>query len=136
MKRHYVTYTERWEPGPMRYWVHQPADGDPAYRSMAFEPPVPGPIPGKGYPHYHVEVDGFTFEFASLDELDACTELLSRKHLPSTYRLTRETRSGPNSHWLSRLPGNVKSWRYREKATEYMRRARHDFQHGIEDSRR
>ncbi len=50
MKRHYVTYTERWEPGPMRYWVHQPADGDPAYRSMAFETPVPGPIPGKGYP--------------------------------------------------------------------------------------
>ncbi len=136
MKRHYVTYTERWEPSPMWYWVHRPADGNPPYRSTTFEPPLPGPVPGKGYPRYHVEIDGFTFTFASLHELDACAELLSRKHLPSTYRLTRDSVSGPGSHWLSKLPSNVKSWRYREKATEYMRRARRDFERGVEDPSR
>ncbi len=120
----------------MRYWVHQPIRENPQGPITGYDKPLPNPSPGKGYPHYHVEVDGFTFEFASLDELDACAELLSRKHLPSTLTLTRDSTSGPGSHWLSKLPGNVKSWRYREKATEYMRRARHDFQRGIEDSRR
>ena len=30
---------------------------------------------------------------------------------------------GPNSHWLSRLPANVKSWRYREKAVAHLEEA-------------
>ena len=30
----------------------------------------------------------------------------------------RET--GPNSHWLSRLPASLKSWRFREGAVRYL----------------
>ncbi len=136
MKRYYVTYTAGWEPSPLGYWIHSPVRENMRGPIISYEKPLPRPVLDKGYPHYHVEVDGFTFEFASLDELDACAELLSRKHLPSTYHLTRDSRSGPGSHWLSKLPGSVKSWRYREKATEYMRRARRDFERGVEDSGR
>ncbi|MDP9353391.1 MAG: hypothetical protein M3P51_17865 [Chloroflexota bacterium] len=128
MKRHYVTYTAGWEPSPMGYWIHSPVRENLGEPIISYEKPLPRPVPDKGYPHYHVEVDRFTFEFASLDELDACAELLSREHLHSPYRLTRD--SGSGYHRLSKLPGDVKSWRYREKATEYMRRARRDFERG------
>jgi len=136
VKRHYVKYTQQWDPGPMGYWVHRRIRETLNGPITAYGKPLPRPVPGKGYPHYHVEVDGFTFEFASLDELDACADLLGRKQIRSTYALTRDRGVGPGSHWLSKLPGEVKPWRYRDKATRYMRRAQREFERGIDDSDR
>lgn len=78
---------------------------------------------------FMVEFDGFTFRFASLAELDVCVATLSQKVLPTTRRLSaeRDTEMGPNSHWLSRLPKDTKSWRYREQAVRYLMETREDF---------
>src|SRR5438876_376761 len=61
MKRHWIEFTEDWTPGPMTVWVHIPSKSDPA----VFSPPPPLWIPGKGFPVYFVEVDGFTFPLPS-----------------------------------------------------------------------
>src|SRR5438309_1269919 len=84
MKRYWVEYTAEWKRGPMTFWVHVETDRKPWCHARAFNPPAPKPVAGKGYPYYYVEVDGLTFEFASLHELDVCVATLSQKMLPST----------------------------------------------------
>lgn len=128
MKRWWIEYRERWTRSPMTPWIHRAAHGTPWYEARAYDPPSPGPVGGKGYPLYFVEVDGFTFEFASLYELDACIEVLARKVLPATYIF--EYKGQPfysNQHWLSRLPAKTKSWRYRERAVRTLTLARTAF---------
>jgi hypothetical protein len=127
VKRWHISFTDTWYPAPLSFWVHHPVDGRVWYASKAFEPPLPGPVPGRGYPRYLVEVDGFTFVFASLAELDTCLEVLGQRMLPSTERETIVRHVGPGFHWLNKLPGSVKSWRYREEALKTLRQARADF---------
>jgi hypothetical protein len=92
MKRHWIEYAETWTPGPMTYWVHVEAKSD----ASKLNPPAPAPIPGKGFPVYYVEVDGFTFQFASLDEMRVCIDTLGNKLLPNSLRLARaELRRSP-----------------------------------------
>lgn len=130
MKRHWIEYCPAWTPQPMSYWVHIETDGKPWLESSAFEPPLPKPVPGRGWPVYFVECDGFTFTFASLAEIEVCLSTLSKKVLPTTLRLSAErgTGMGPNSHWLSRLPKGMKPWRYREKAVRCLTAAKADFE--------
>lgn len=111
----------------MSFWVHRPADRKPWYDSKEFDPPV-NPVPGKGYPHYYVEVNGFVFRFASLAELSVCISTLGKKHLPSTDRETQDLGTGPGKHWLNKLPAEVKPWRYREKAVAYLKKALSEFE--------
>lgn len=124
MKQYRVQYTREWTKGPMTFWVHIEADGQPWYRASRFDPPAPPPVPGRGYPYFLVEVDGFTFEFASLHELDACVRTLSQKMLPSTDRETTARRTGPSRHWMNRMPGWTHPWRYRAKAIKVLQEAR------------
>ena len=114
----------------MTYWVHREVDGKPWYDAEDFDPPRQKVAPGRGYPVFKAEIDGFTFEFASLPEIRACIDTLGEKLLPTSLKLTRKRGSarGPNTHWLSRLPKDVKSWRYREKAVTYLRKALADFE--------
>ena len=113
----------------MTVWVHRATDGKPWYESARYEPPLPPVVAGRGYAVFFVELDGFTFRFASLRELEVCADMLGQKVLPTAIRLSREhgTGSGPNSHWLARLPAKVKPWKYREKAVRYLREARERF---------
>lgn len=127
MKNYRIEYTPEWVRGPMSFWVHIEADGKPWHAAEEFSPPPPGPVPGRGYPHFFVEVDGFTFEFASLAELDVCLCTLCQKNLPATSRETQTRGTGPSPHWLNRLPTGVHSWRYREKAVKVLREAREHF---------
>jgi len=122
MKKHWITYIEEWQPGPMTYWVHVEADGRPWQESSIFDPPLPSPVAGKGFPRFWIEFNGCTFEFASLDELRVCISTLGQKLLPTTIRLSQDRGGGmgPNSHWLSRLPPKTKPWRYRQRAVAYM----------------
>jgi hypothetical protein len=117
----------------MTFWVHREVDDKPWYEAEEFDPPRQAAVPGQGYPVFMVECDGFTFEFSSLSEIRVCIEILAQKLLPRTIDLSRErgARLRPNSHWLSRLPGSVKSWRYREKAVAYLRKALKEFQESI-----
>ena len=129
MKRHWIEYTEKWSPGPMSYWVHIEVGDEAWYEATEFDPPLPRAVPGRGYPRYFVECDGFTFHFASLDEIRACIEMFSRKVLPTTRDLTAQRGgTGPGAHWLSKLPANVTSWRYRECAVAYLRKALGEFE--------
>jgi hypothetical protein len=113
----------------MTFWVHHEVDGKPWFEADEFDPPRQAAYPGLGYPVYKVECDGFVFEFASLSELCVCIETLGTKLLPRTLDLSRArgTTMGPNSHWLSRLPARVKSWRYRQKAVAYLAVALKEF---------
>ena len=115
MKKHWIEYTEKRMASPISYWVYIEKDSQYWYQATEFDPPLPRAIPGEGYPYYYVEIDGFTFRFASLAEIDHCIDILSRKLLPTTLSL-REARDTTllNKHWLSRLPGKVKSWKYRQ----------------------
>ena len=113
----------------MSFWVHIETDGKHWYESAAFDPPIPKAIPGRGWPIFYVEFDGFIFSFASLAEIDVCISTLSKKLLPTTRQLSAErgTMMGPNRHWLSRLPKETKPWRYRQRAIRYLAAAREDF---------
>src|SRR5438445_9106088 len=127
MRRSGIEYAENWRGGPMTFWVHQAADGQPWHEAERFEPPAPRAVPGRGYPFYFVEMDDFTFEFASLAEIDFCIARLSQRHLPDTTAETRG-RSGPGAYWQNQLPKSVLSWRYRQKAVKFLGKARKDFE--------
>lgn len=127
MKHWWIEYYKEWTESPITYWVYRPVDSLLWYQAQQFEPPLPRPIFGKGYPIYFVTVGGFTFQFSSLHELDKCVETLSQKVLPPTIRTDHGTQCYANKHWLSRLPGNVKSWRYRQKAIKVLLKARESF---------
>ncbi len=123
MKRHWIEYAETWQNAPMAFWVHREVDAEHWFQATRFEPPAPAVEPGKGYPIYFVECDGFTFEFSSLPQIERCIDILSRKAMPSSLELSgqRGTSKGPNSHWLSRLPQKATPWKYRQKAVAYLR---------------
>lgn len=103
----------------MTFWVHAPSKSDPT----KLNPPAPAWIPGKGYPVYYVEVDGFTFQFASLEEIRVCIETLGKKLLPNALRLAKDRGGDPDEHWLRKMPDDTKPWRYREKAVSYLKKA-------------
>ena len=114
----------------MSYWVHVRRDlrtdpHDPRARLEAgdFEPPVPPPVPGRGWARYFVEVEDCTLEFASLAELTECVRVLSLKPLPTSRQLSGERSggAGPNSHWLSRLPSHIKSGTRSERVVQYLK---------------
>jgi hypothetical protein len=130
MKHCWTEFSDIWRCSPMTIWVHRAADGEPWYRAKRFDPPAPQPVPGRGYPYFFVEIDGFTFEFASLEEIDFCIVRLNHRHLPDTERETRGV-SGPGSYWQNKLPKGVLSWRYRQKAVKYLSRSRAKFERSL-----
>lgn len=126
MKKYWTEVHDTWRASPMAFWVHVETDDRPWYQAEHFDPPAPKPVAG-GYTIYFVEVDGFVFEFSSLAQMRCLIETLSQKVLPTTIRLSRERGGvggkGPGGHWLSKLPGTVKPWRYRRKAVPYLEQA-------------
>jgi hypothetical protein len=133
MKRHWIEYTEKRVPSPLSYWVHIDADGSDWFSARFFQPPLPFPVPDKGFATFWIECDGVVFKFASLDELRACIGVLARKLLPTTIRLAQD-RGGdidPSRHWLSKLPLQAKPWRYREKAVKYLAKCLAEFEREI-----
>jgi len=130
MKKHWVAFQDTQPCCPMTSWVHRSVDEKPWFQAQTCEPPRQTAVPGKGFPVFKVEFDGFTFEFSSIEEIKVCIETLSKRVLPRPIDLCRDlgTSSGPNSHWLSRLPANVKSWSYRQKAVTYLLKALRTFE--------
>src|SRR6187402_2479219 len=133
MKRHWIEYTKAWQPGPMSFWVHIEAEGHQWYRTDKFEPPKPGPVPGKGYARFVVEIDSATLYFALLEEITVCIETLSQKALPSNMILAAKrgantgAKYGSSSHWLNHIPLRSMTWPYRQKAVKYLKVALSDF---------
>lgn len=127
MKRRWIEYREQWDrSSPMAFWVHVPTDGKEWLDATDFEPPAPSVVPGKGYPVFFVDFDGFVFRFSSLAEMDVCIRVLGQRNLPDV-KSEWSGRTGPGSHWLNKLPGHVLPWTYRERAVEYLRESRDSF---------
>lgn len=126
MKRHWIEYRPQWTESPLSAWVHRHVE------SGVRRPPPPSPIPGKGFAVYWVEVDGYTFQFASLAELGECIAVLGNKLLPSLLQLSRVPGVAPEQHWLRPMPDFTKPWRYRQKAVKYLRLALEDFEKTVE----
>jgi hypothetical protein len=130
MKRHWIEFHPKWEHSPMTYWAYHGDHEARWHEADTFHPPPPSPLAGKGYPMFHIEVDKVSFRFASLHELRLCIEVFSRRVLPTTAQLIRESgRKGFSNHaWLGRLPKGTHSLRYRQKALPYLLKALLDFE--------
>lgn len=126
MKKASVVYLEKYEATPLSFWVHRQLDTKTKRNAKRFDPPLPGPVPGRGWVQLIVEFDGVEVRFSSSAELDHFIDILSRNPLPTTRRLSelRETTAGPNSHWLSRLPARAKPHDFRRRLVAYLQRVR------------
>lgn len=121
--RNWIEHTEDWRYAPMAYWVHVQL-GDIEWRaSESYDPPAPRAEGSQGYPVLCVESQGFVLRFSSSAQLAQCMDILARKPLPTSRRLSaiRGGVHGPNSHWLSRLPGYIKSPKVRHRVVEDLR---------------
>lgn len=140
MKKTWIVYHDEYSPSPMSNCVHRPPKKKHRHEFAWFQeferneysPPLPGPVPGCGYPVLHVEFDDVVLRFSSLAELDRMIDVLSRRKLPTTYEAQREEHSEGdgvnNTHWLSRLPASVLSFRTREKLVAYLKQAKVEFE--------
>lgn len=120
--RHWIEYVADWRDEAMAYWVHV-EQGHGGWRDAAvFDPPAPRMVPHHGYPVLCVESQGMVFRFSSVAQLVECKRVLSLTPLPTSSRLSvirsGVNGAGPNSHWLSRLPGRVKAARKRHHVVE------------------
>ena len=118
--RHWTEHVANWRDEPMAYWVHVEQDGLPWREALSFDPPAPSPEGRKGFPVLCVELAGVIFRFSSQEQLAECVRVLALKPLPTTRSLSavRGSGAGPNSHWLSRLPGRVKSPKVRAQVVQ------------------
>ena len=130
MKRLYVTFTPEFLPSPVSFWVHRHIDGGSWSDATTYDPPLPNPVPGKGWARIEVEFDGLLLEFASPEEVAHVIDILSMNPLPNTRRLSEErsTSAGPNSHWLSRLPAKSKSLKFRQRLVRFLNNAQSELQ--------
>jgi hypothetical protein len=116
-----ITYRKQRVITPVTPWVHTGVDG-PWWRATRFEPPMPSPIPDKGYPVWTLSHRGRELIFASHQEIAHAVEILDRKILPLSRELGRPFRA-VNSHWLSRLHKSWKSWKVRQEIVRRLRSA-------------
>ena len=118
--RNWIEHVPDWRNEPMAYWVHVEQSGSAWRASESYDPPAPRPEGRNGYPVLCIESQGFVFRFSSKEQLAECVQVLSRKPLPTSRRLSalRSGGHGPNSHWLSRLPGHVKAPKVRQRAVD------------------
>ena len=126
MKKASVIYLDAYEPTPVSYWAHRHIGESAWPASDRFVPPLPPPVPGRGWAQLIVEFDGVELRFSSAVELDHFIEVLSKNPLPTTRRLVelRGTSLPPHRHWLSRLPARAKPQAFRVRLIAYLRSVR------------
>lgn len=95
-----------WRHAPLAYWVHVQNPGNPE----AYDPPAPPRILHHGYALLRVEFGPHELVFSSPEQLAHCIAVLATQPLPTPRALSarRGTGAGPNGHWLSRLPADLK----------------------------
>ncbi|MFT3724236.1 MAG: hypothetical protein QM773_11665 [Hyphomonadaceae bacterium] len=106
---------------PITPWVHKGVDA--AYwKATVFDPPMPKPVHGKGYPVWCIDHRGRSLIFASPEEIAHVIDILGRKILPVTRDLGQPYRA-VNSHWLSRLHTSFKPWKVRQELVKRLKQA-------------
>jgi hypothetical protein len=118
----HFTYERDWRTAPLAFWVHVPVAGS----ASLCVPPAPEPVPHRGYLVLRVQFERHELQFSSLAQLDHFIQVLSSKPLPTSRQLSarRGLPVGPNGHWLSRLPADLKAPRKREKLVHNLKAVR------------
>jgi hypothetical protein len=95
-------------------------------KGQLHEPPAPSEIPHKGFAVLHVPFAEYDLVFSSPEQLDHFIRVLATTPLPTSRQLSarRSPTSGPNGHWLSRLPARLKAPRARAKLVQAMEAVR------------
>lgn len=106
---------------PLTPWVHRGVDGS-YWQATVFDPPMPRPTYGKGYPVWVISHRGRELIFASPQEIAHAIDILERKILPLSRELGQPHRA-VNSHWLSRLHSSFKPWKVRQDLVKRLRQA-------------
>lgn len=106
---------------PITPWVHKGVDAG-YYKATIFDPPMPAPVHGKGYPVWIIEHRGRELYFASPQEIEHVADILGRKILPTSRELG-QPHMAVNSHWLSRLHASFKPWKVRQELVERLKQA-------------
>ena len=109
--RYWIEHTDDWRTEAMAYWVHIEKDATSWIDSKEYIPAAPKPEGKNGFRILCVEFSDMVLRFSSREQIEECIRVLEMKPLTSSKRLTdlRGGRTGPNGHWLSRLPAHVKS---------------------------
>jgi len=116
------TYEPDWRSAPMAYWVHLPR----LDAKDECDPPAPKPVPHEGYRFLRFEFGEHELLFSAPAQLDHMIEILVKKPLPTSRQLSsvRAKGVGPNGHWLSRLPAELKEPKSRERLVRHLRALR------------
>ena len=122
MKKYAFTFNETYNRTPISFWVHKHLDDPVWMNATVFEPPLPKPVPGQGYAMLKINALGTDLFFASPEELEHFIDVIGKKHMPTSYQLSRlrSDSYGPNRHWLSRLPGHLKPYKKTRATLAYM----------------
>lgn len=119
MSRVRIDWSPEFVRTPVTYWVHGHRVGD--------DPPCP-PVGERGWPRAVVTCRGHELVFATPEEVRHVADVLSRRNLPRPRALAEASVDGDvwghaNSHWLSRLPAELRPWRVREGLVADLRAA-------------
>ena len=114
---------------PVSYWAHKKLDGEYWHDASKYDPPLPCAIPNKGFPLLILETQGVELKFASIPEIEQFLDVISQKNMPTTNQLSIAygLTYGSNTHWLSRLPKKLKSWKKREKLILLLQKGKIEF---------
>lgn len=116
-----IAYSPERRLTPITPWVHKGVD-TAYYTATKFEPPMPPPVHGKGYPIWIVEHRGRELVFASPQEIEHVADILGRRIL-LTSRELGQPYLAVNSHWLSRLHASFKPWKVRQELVKRLKQA-------------
>jgi len=113
------TFERDWLTAPLAIWVHVPVGG----QAGAWSPPAPQALANKGFPVLRVAFHRHELVFSSPAQVAHIIDVLASTPLPTSLQLSarRGIPMGPNGHWLSRLPAELKSPKLREKLLEHLR---------------
>ncbi len=117
-----VGYSKERVKSPLSFWVHRAVDSKGWDSAKEYDPPMPTPIIGKGYPKYQIEYRGHNLLFSSKEEISHCIAILSEKVLPTTHALAQKAGypDYQHLHWLSKWPGDIKSWKHRQSIVKLL----------------
>jgi hypothetical protein len=107
--------------------VHRPLDCEHWAGATRYDPPLPKSVVGEGFKNFKIEVKGYVLNFSSIEEIDHCIELFSNKVLPTTYQMSQNswTKGFQHTHWLSKFPGDLKSFKNREIIIKLLGKLKH-----------
>lgn len=121
MKSHTILYHDAFTATPLSFWVHTNLDHEIWMHATDFDPPLPKPVPGKGWPMLTVAHNGLDLAFASAQELHHFMQVIAQNPLPTADQLSKSRGTGLSTlHWLSRLPASAKSAPARKALFDYL----------------